>query len=326
MPNASIAGSPVNPLGLGAMNLCHAYGVAPTYEDGIRLLQRALDLGVNHIDTAALYGFGKSETMVGEALKGRRQSAFLASKCGMTGVNGKRVIDGRPETLKATIDEALTRLQTDYVDLYYLHRLDPNVPIEESVGAMADMVSAGKVRALGLSEVSADTLKRAHAVHPIAALQTEYSLWSRNAEIAVLEATQAIGAAFVAFSPVGRGFLAGGVTDLNFAERDIRIPMPRFQSPNFEKNLELYRALKNLADLSGVTPAQLSLRWVLAQAAHIHVIPGTRSVPHLEENAATPEIDAAVLEAAGRLINQQTVSGPRYPADVQKDIDTEEFT
>jgi aryl-alcohol dehydrogenase-like predicted oxidoreductase len=321
-----LAGVALNPIGLGCMNVSHAYGLPVARDVGIRLIHEAIHLGVDYFDTAALYGFGGNETLVGEALRGRRSQVFLASKCGMTGVDGKRVIDGRPETLKATCDAALKRLQTDHIDLYYLHRWDRAVPIEESVGALADLVVAGKIRAVGLSEVSAATLLKAHAEHPIAAVQTEYSLWTRNPEIAVLKACADIGAALVAFSPLGRGFLAGGVSDLNFAERDVRAPMPRFREPNFSHNFQALAAFKALATEAGVSPAQLALSWVLSRGSHIHVIPGTTSSAHLRENLALVDVADAVLEEASRLINSQTIKGARYPASVQAEIDTEEFS
>ena len=209
LPTRRIGSAEVVAIGLGCMNLSHAYGRPPPVEDARRVLFQALDLGVTHFDCAALYGFGRNETLLGDTLPPYRQRIFLTSKCGMTGVDGKRVIDGRPIALKRTLDESLKRLRTDVIDLYYLHRWDKAVPIEESVGALADMVASGKVRAIGLSEVSAATLRRAHAVHPLAAVQSEYSLWSRNAEVAVIEECRRIGAAFVAFSPLGRGFLTG---------------------------------------------------------------------------------------------------------------------
>jgi len=315
-----------NPLGFGCMNISHAYGSFPPEEDGIRLIHKALDLGVDHLDTAALYGFGRNEEVVGKALKGRRDGVFLASKCGMFGRDGKRVIDGRPEAIRATLEGALQRLGVDYIDLYYLHRLDPAVPVEEAVGTLADLVRAGHIGAIGLSEVSALTLKRAHAVHPIAALQTEYSLWTRNAEIAALEACRELGTAFVAFSPLARGFLAGGVRTPDFVPGDIRKAMPRFQEPDFSANLRLYDAFAALARSAGITPAQLALGWVLSRGAHVHVIPGTRSQAHLSENMAMPPVIAAdVLAGADALINRHTVHGPRYPANAQADIDTEDF-
>src|SRR5687767_9624607 len=192
----------VHPIGLGCMSLSHAYGTPPAAADATRLLNRALDLGYDLIDTAALYGFGANERLIGEAIGHRRSEFVLASKCGMTGVDGRRVIDGRPETLRRTLDESLARLRTDVIDLYYLHRWDKSVPIEESIGEMARFVEQGKVRALGLSEVSAATLRKANSVHPIAAVQNEYSPWSRNVELAVLDATRELGAALVCFSPI----------------------------------------------------------------------------------------------------------------------------
>ncbi|WP_119155482.1 aldo/keto reductase [Caldimonas tepidiphila] len=318
----------VRPIGLGCMNLSHAYGVPPSPEAGEALLRRALELGVDFFDTAALYGFGANEELVGRVLGPHRSRFVLASKCGMTGVDGKRVIDGRPETLKHTCEEALRRLRTDVIDLYYLHRWDRQVPIEDSVGALADLVREGKIRAIGLSEVSAATLRRAHAVHPIAAVQTEYSLWTRNAEIAVLEACRELGAAFVAFSPLARGFLGGALRDVSgFDAKDIRRAMPRFFPDNYAQNLKLLDGFEALAREAGCTPAQLALAWLLAQGEHVVPIPGTTRIAHLEENfaAASLRIDAALLERAGALLNRHTVAGPRYPAATQQEIDTEEF-
>lgn len=330
MRKRRLAGHAVNPAGLGCMNLSHAYGAPPAADVGAGLIVRALDLGVEHFDTAALYGFGRNEELVGAALKDHRDEIFLASKCGMTGVDGKRVIDGRPAALRQTLEDSLRRLQTDRIDLYYLHRFDKlnNVPIEDSVGELARMVEAGKIRAIGLSEVSAQTLRRAHAVHPIAAVQSEYSLWSRNAEIAVIDACAEIGAAFVAFSPLGRGFLTG--VDLEpaaFDAKDIRKGMPRFQEPHFAKNAALLAGFRALAKEAGATPAQLALAWVLAQGPHVHVIPGTTRIAHLEDNIGATDIDldGDIVDRLNRLINQHTISGPRYPAATQAEIDTEEF-
>jgi len=322
---------PVGVIGLGCMNLSHAYGVPPAPEVAEQVLLRALDLGITHFDTAALYGFGANETLVGRVLSPYRSRFTLASKCAMTGVDGKRVIDGRPETIKRTCDEALARLRTDVIDLYYLHRWDKKVPIEDSMGAMAELVAAGKIRAVGLSEVSADTLRRAHAVHPVAAVQTEYSLWTRNAEIAVLDTCRELGAAFVAFSPVARGYLADAfhtVEDVAaFDAKDIRRAMPRFQGDNLVANLKLLQDYRALAQEAGCTPAQLALAWLLAQGDHVLPIPGTTSLAHLEENlaAADLKLDPALLARAGALINQRTVTGPRYNAPTQTEIDTEEF-
>ena len=328
MLQRSIAGTPLPAIGLGCMNLSHAYGAPPDEAESIRLLHRALELGIRHFDTAALYGFGRNEILLGKALKHNRDRIHLASKCGMTGVDGKRVMDGRPETLVATLDESLARLQTDHIDLWYLHRWDRAVPIEDSVGAMARMVEQGKVGALGLSEVSVGTLRRAHAVHPIAAVQTEYSLWTRNAEIAVLDACRDIGAAFVAFSPLARGFLANPALDPStFAEKDLRRTMPRFQAPHFERNRALLKEFSDLAGLAGCTIAQLALAWLLARGEHIIPIPGTTSIAHLEANVEAMRLHPApaLLDRAGVLVNQVTVSGPRYPEAIQREIDTEEF-
>jgi aryl-alcohol dehydrogenase-like predicted oxidoreductase len=315
-------------IGLGCMNLSHAYGSPPPEAEAERLLLRALDLGVTLFDTAALYGFGANEALLGRVLKPHRQRIVLASKCGMTGVDGRRVIDGRPQTLKRTCDEALRRLQTEVIDLYYLHRWDKQVPIEDSVGALSDLVRAGKVRAIGLSEVSAATLRRAHAVHPIAAVQSEYSLWTRNPEIAVLAACKELGAAFVAFSPLARAFLTGTLRDVSTLEpKDIRLAMPRFQKENFAANLRLLDAYVALAREAGCTPGQLALAWLLAKDTHIVPIPGTRNIAHLEENVAAAEVrlSADVFARADALINARTVAGARYTAATLTEIDTEEF-
>ncbi len=315
-------------IGLGCMNLSHAYGEPPTPEAGIRVLHKAFDLGVTHFDSAALYGFGRNEALVGPALKPFRDSIFLVSKCGMQGVDGKRVIDGRPETLRATLEMSLRRLDTDYIDLYYLHRWDKQVPIEASVGEMAQMVEEGKIRAIGLSEISATTLRKAHAVHPIAAVQSEYSLWSRNAEIAMIDACAEIGSAFVAFSPLARGYLADTALDPTaFSAKDIRRTMPRFQSPHLSANAKLSPEFQRIANAAGCTPGQLALAWVLQKAPHIHVIPGTTSLAHLEENvaASTVTLSPEIIARVEQLINQNTISGPRYPASVQAEIDTEQF-
>lgn len=318
----------VEAIGLGCMSLSHAYGVPPERAHAARLLNRALDLGYDFIDTAALYGFGANENLIGDAIGGRRSEYVLASKCGMTGVDGKRVIDGRPATLRRTLEEALARLRTDVIDLYYLHRWDRNVPIEESVGALADFVKEGKVRAIGLSEVSAATLRKAHRVHPIAAVQNEYSPWSRNVELGVLEATRELGAALVCFSPTARGFLAGAVRAADdLVAGDLRRSMPRFQGDNLDRNLSLYERFEALATEAGCTPAQLSLAWVLSRGEHVAAIPGTTSIAHLEENFAARTLNVApdILAAIDRLITPDSVAGNRYAAATLEEIDTEEF-
>ena len=318
----------VSAIGLGCMSLSHAYGTPPPDAQSEALLLGALDLGVTFFDTAALYGFGANETLIGRVLAAHRQRFVLASKCGLHGVEGRRVIDGRPETLRQSCEQSLQRLRTDHLDLLYLHRLDPRVPIEDSVGAMADLVRAGKVRHLGLSEVSAATLRRAHAVHPIAALQTEYSLWTRNPEIAVLDACRELSVAFVAFSPVGRGFLTGRLRDVSaLAPKDFRHDMPRFEAGNFAANLVWLDAFEALARGAGCTPAQLALAWLLARGDHIIPIPGTTSLEHLREDLGALQVSPspALMAALDALINPRTVHGPRYTAAVQAGIDTEEF-
>jgi hypothetical protein len=328
MNTRKIGQTEVSTLGLGCMNLSHAYGTPPDVAIAEALLLRALDLGVTHFDTAALYGFGANETLVGKVLSSHRDKIFLASKCGMTGVDGKRVIDGRPATLRRTCDEALKRLRTDRIDLYYLHRWDRQVPIEESVGGLSRLVEEGKILGIGLSEVSADTLYRAHAEHPVAALQSEYSLWTRNPEIATLEACRELGTAFVAFSPLGRGFLSGALGDVSsLEEKDIRRQMPRFEAETFARNLPLLDGLQKLAKKADATPAQLSLAWLLALDDNILPIPGTTSIPHLEENlgAVDMQLEGTLLQELDRLINRQSVIGARYNAATQSEIDTEEF-
>ena len=318
----------VSAIGLGCMNLSHAYGVPPSAERASQVLLAALDASVTLFDTAALYGFGANEELLGRVLKPHRQQIVLTSKCGMTGVEGKRVIDGRPETLRQTCEDSLRRLQTDVIDLYYLHRWDRQVPIEDSVGALAELVAAGKIRSIGLSEVSAATLARAQAVHPIAAVQSEYSLWTRNPEIALLDACRAQNVALVAFSPLGRGFLAGGVRDpSSFAANDIRRAMPRFQPEHFARNLRLLDALQGLATETGFTLAQLAMGWLLEQSEQLIPIPGTSSVAHLQENlsADTVVLSMEVLTRLDAIVNENTVSGARYNAATQQEIDTEEF-
>jgi len=246
----------------------------------------------------------------------------------MQGVDGVRVIDGRPETIRASVEASLQRLRTDVIDVLYLHRLDAKVAVEDSVGAMAELVRAGKVRALGLSEVSATTLKRAHAVHPIAALQNEYSLWTRNAEIAALDTCRELGTAFVAFSPLARGFLGGELRDVGkLAPKDIRRGMPRFSPENYAANLKLLDGFQDEAARLNCAPATLALAWLLHQGEHIIPIPGTTRPDHLRELMAAPRLalDAQTLERLDALINRQTVHGARYNAATQAEIDTEEF-
>jgi aryl-alcohol dehydrogenase-like predicted oxidoreductase len=326
MRTRSIGSLQVSEIGLGCMNLNHMYGGGIPQAPAQALLTAAVDSGVTLFDTAALYGFGRNEKWVGEALKPFRQHITLASKCGMTGVDGKRVIDGRPETLEQTCREALQRLQVEVIDLYYLHRWDKKVPIEDSVGALANMVQRGWIREIGLSEVSAATLRKAHAIHPIAAVQSEYSLCTRDPEIALLAACEELAVALVAFSPVGRGFLAGAVTDLaQLTEKDIRRNLPRFREPNFAANLRLLSELRRIAAEAGCTPAQLAIAWLLQKSRSIIPIPGTTSQEHLHENlgAATVELSKETVAKLERAINPSTVSGDRYPPETLREIDAD---
>ncbi len=311
------------------MSLSHAYGTPPAPEAAAPVLLKALELGCTHFDTAALYGFGANETLIGNTLRGRRNEFVLASKGGMfRNEQGQRSIDGRPEVIRKNCEESLERLQTDVIDLYYLHRWDKRVPIEESVGALADLVKEGKVKTIGLCEVSAPTIRKAHRVYPITALQTEYSLWTRNPEVAVLEACKELGIAFVAFSPLARGFLTGELRDVStLPPKDIRLGMPRFQAEHFPKNLGLLDGLAVIARDNGCTMGQLALAWLLARGDHIIPIPGTTRLDHLRENTGGTRVrlDARTLERLEALINPMTVSGPRYNASILPEIDTEEM-
>jgi aryl-alcohol dehydrogenase-like predicted oxidoreductase len=318
----------VSAVSFGCMNLSHAYGPPQPRNVAERVLRKALDLGVTHFDTAALYGFGANERLVGEVLAGRPAHIIIASKCGLFGRDGKRVIDGRPESIRTLCEESLRNLRIERIDLYYLHRWDKRVPIEDSVGAMADLETAGKIGAIGLSEVGAATLRRAHAVHRIAALQSEYSLWTRNPEIAVLEECRRLGITLVAFSPLGRGFLAGAIgSPADLQEGDIRRSMPRFQPENFARNSELLAPLESVAARVGCTRAQLALAWLLAKGNHVIAIPGTTKVEHLEENhgAGAVCLDAGTLAELDALFPPGRAAGARYPPATQAENDTEDF-
>jgi aryl-alcohol dehydrogenase-like predicted oxidoreductase len=306
----------VSPVGLGCMGLSEFYG-APTPEaDAIRLLHDAVDRGVNHFDTAEMYGIGANEALVGKALEGRRDHVVVATKFGpLRAPDGTRLgVDGSEANVRRASTGSLERLRTDHVDLYYLHRLDRETPIEETVGAMSRLVEEGKVRALGLSEVSAATLRRAHAVHPIAALQTEYSLFSREIEDEILPACVELGVTLVAYSPLDRGLLTGGFTREHLEDpRDFRrIGQPRFQESNFDWNAALVDAVRDIARRKGATPAQVALAWVLGRGDHVVTIPGTTDVDHLKENlgATGVELDPDDLALLDPLAER--VRGERY--------------
>ncbi|HZA65312.1 MAG TPA: aldo/keto reductase [Geminicoccaceae bacterium] len=313
----------VSAIGLGCMSMTPIYG-DPDADECVATVHRAIELGITMIDTADMYGGGLNEKLVGQALKGRRDRVTLATKFGNTRrPDGTPDVNGRPDYVPQACDGSLRRLGVEVIDLYYLHRVDPNVPIEDTVGAMARLIEQGKVRQIGLSEAAAPTLRRAHATHPIAALQTEYSLWTRDVEAEILPACRELGIGFVAYAPLGRGFLSGTITNPDaLAENDRRRDHPRFHKENLGRNVELLGPLRALAAAKGGTAAQIALAWVLAQGEDVVPIPGTKRRLYLEENVAALDVrlDPSDLAKLDRAFPPGITAGDRYPAGQMKRV------
>ncbi|GLY41488.1 aldo/keto reductase [Amycolatopsis sp. NBRC 101858] len=316
MKTRKLGGLEVSAQGLGCMGMSQAYGVRDNDEESIATVHRALDLGVTLLDTANVYANGVNEELVGRAIAGRRDEVVLATKFGIVWTDGAMGARGDAEYVKQSCDESLRRLGVDHIDLYYQHRVDPDTPIEETWGALASLVEAGKIRYAGISEASAATIRAAHAVHPVTALQSEWSLWTRGIEGEILDTCRELGIGVVPFSPLGRGFLTGAVTSMkDLPEDDMRRGLPRFAEGNFERNMAIVDALRKLAEEKGVTAGQLALAWVQSQGEDIVPIPGTKRRKYLEENvaAASLELTADDLAAIAASAPAEAVAGERYP-------------
>jgi aryl-alcohol dehydrogenase-like predicted oxidoreductase len=315
MKHVSLGGLAVSRIGLGAMSMSGYYNVGQGSDDeSIRAIQRALDLGVTHIDTAEIYGPYTNEELVGRAIKGRRNKVVLATKFGFVSHSGggPGVIDSSPPNIRTSVEGSLKRLGTDHIDLYYQHRVDPNTPIEDTIGALADLVTEGKVRYIGLSEAGPATIRRAHSVHPVAALQTEYSLWTRDPEAELLPLLRELGIGFVPYSPLGHGFLTGEIRSPDqLSDDDWRKTNPRFTGENFKSNLRIVDEVKAVAAEAGATPAQIALAWLLARGDDIAPIPGTKRVARVEENTAADRIELSA-EQIERLNNLTPAAGERH--------------
>jgi aryl-alcohol dehydrogenase-like predicted oxidoreductase len=315
------SGLSVSAVGLGCMSLSGIYGAADDAQSE-KLIQHALDAGINHLDTSDMYGWGHNEEVVGRAIKGRRDKAVLASKFGQVrGEGGANTVNGRPEYVRAACDASLKRLGVEVIDLYYQHRVDPAVPVEDTVGAMARLVEQGKVRFLGLSEARPERIRRAHAVHPIAAVQTEYSLLYRSEAEETRQTTRDLGIGFVAYSPLGRGFFTGAIKELSDIDGR-RAQHPRFQPEHFHQNRELARRVEAIAARKGCSPSQLTLAWLLAQGDDVVAIPGSRYAPRLDENAAAMEVSltAGEIEEIASAVPKGSASGTRYPPGGMKGV------